>query len=149
MLMFFWSTALHCAGPRDELRCNLIRLQQYSMRGRDNTLTANGLEHQLQFHCMLGKTHTAYFELTTPTEALKSLQGSFSSLRLVTGLINTSGPKSPLTQVSQPPVLLIPIQQGFQLPPNGCCLWSTRSSTAKTSRCKKQKNLFLNSSQQI
>lgn len=62
-------------GPSDELRCNVIRLQQYSMRGRDNTLTANGLEHQLQFHCTLGKTHTAYFELTTSTEALKSLQG--------------------------------------------------------------------------
>lgn len=62
-------------GPRDELWCNLIRLQQYSMRTRDNTLTANGLEHQLQFHCTLGKTHTVYLELTTPTEARKSLQG--------------------------------------------------------------------------
>lgn len=63
-------------GPSNELQCNLIRLQQYSMRRRDNTLTANGLEHQLQFHCMLGKIHT-YFELTTSTEVLKSLQKVF------------------------------------------------------------------------
>lgn len=63
------------SGHSYELRCNLIRRQQYSMRGRDNTLTANGLEHQVQFHRTLGNTRTAYFELATSTETVKSLPG--------------------------------------------------------------------------
>lgn len=63
------------------------------MKGRDNTLTANGLEHQVQFHCTLGRTRTAYFEPATSTDAVKSLQ-HLSSLCLAISLANTSGPKS-------------------------------------------------------
>ena len=62
------------SGHSHELQCNLMRHQQYSMRGRDNT--ANGLEHQVQFHRTLGRTCSAYFELVTSTEAMKSLQVS-------------------------------------------------------------------------
>lgn len=63
------------------------------MRGRDNTLRANGLEHQGQFHRTLGRTRSADFEQATSTEAVKSLQLSllfvFSSQ-----LANTSSPQS-------------------------------------------------------
>lgn len=61
------------SGHRYELRCNLIRHQQYSMRGRDNTLTANGLEHWVQFHRTLCSTCSAYCELAASTETGKSL----------------------------------------------------------------------------
>lgn len=64
------------------------------MRGRDNTLRANGLEHQVQFHRPFSRTRTAYIELAATTGTVKSLQVSLSSLCLAISLANTSGPKS-------------------------------------------------------
>lgn len=93
------------------------------MNGRDNTLTANGLEHQLQFHCMLSRTCTAYFELATSTEAVKSLQ-YLSSLCLAISLANTSGPKSqkllnsglPITRAADPNPARISARTKWLLP---------------------------------
>lgn len=90
--MFFWSTALYFVWAL-QLQCNLIRHQQYSMRGRDNTLTANGLEHRVQFHHTLCSTCSAYFERQLPQRQWKAY-GHLSSLCFAIGLANTSGLKS-------------------------------------------------------
>lgn len=67
-------SSLFCLGTA--MNCDVIWLDASNIQWGEGIihLTANGLEHQVQFHCTLGSTRTAYFELATSTEAVKNLQ---------------------------------------------------------------------------
>lgn len=147
-------SSLFCLGTA--MNCDVIWLDASNIQWGEGIihLTANGLEHQVQFHCTLGSTHTAYFELATSTEAVKNLQISLLFVFRYRPCKHP-GPRSQMLLNSGPPTTCAadPDQQGIKLWPHSCCLWSTKSSTTRTSRCKKQKKrylyFFLNPSQQI
>lgn len=69
------------------------------MRVRDNTLRANSLEHQGQFHRTLGRTRSADFEQAASTEAVKSRQ---ISLLFVFSLQTPPVPKDELLHSGLP-----------------------------------------------
>lgn len=96
------------SGHSYELRCNLIRCQQYSMRGRDNTLNSKwlGTPSAIPLHTRQ-YTHRLFWTGNFH-RGCEKLTGYLSSLCLGIGLANTLAPKvkSSLIQVSQPPVLL-------------------------------------------
>lgn len=144
------------SGHSYELRCNLIRRQQYSMRGRDNTLTANGLEHQVQFHRTLGNTlilNWLILNRQLPQRLWKAYR-YLSSLLLAFGLANTSGPKSqkllnsglPITSAADPNPARISATTKWLLPLKHKI---KHDQDKQVQKAEEKDFFFLNPSQQI